>query len=235
VQAADSFIAVDRLTGQSRWRCLERPQKEQGSYSSPDFATVSGRAQLLVANIDDIAGVDSTTGQVLWKKTLDSYDAGCILAPIAYRDGVFTSTRASHTGYYPIDRLGDQLMIRDGWKNKLAAYMSSPVVINDHAFMHLRNGRFACVALEDGTVNWISPRPFGRYCSMVWYQDRILALTDEGELLLIEAATDEFRLLDSRQVAEQETWGHLAVAGQSVLVRERDAIVVFDWREARPE
>ncbi len=229
VQAADSFVKVDKRTGKSLWRCLERADKGQGSYSSPDFGAVLGRPQLLVANIDAIAGVDPTTGEVLWQRVLDSYDQGCILAPIVYRDGIFTSTRASQTGFYPLTRQNGRFEISNGWKNKLTVYMSSPVVIGDYAYMHLKNERFACVDLRDGTIRWTSNRPFSRYCSMAWCDDRILALTNDGELLLFKANPDEFVLLDRRTVSSEETWGHLAVAGNHVYIREKNAIAAYSW------
>ena len=235
VQTADSFVKVDKKTGKSIWRCLQRHYKQkgamgQGSYSSPDFAVIHGRPQLLVANIDAIAGVDPSTGNVLWKRVLDSYDQGCILAPTAYRGGIFTSTRASRTGHYPLTYRNKEFTITDGWKNKLIVYMSSPVVVGDFAYAHLKNGRFACIELRNGKINWISNRPFGKYCSMVWRKDRILALTNDGKLLLIHADPDRFVLVDSRNISTAETWGHLAVAGQHIYIRERNAIAAYRWK-----
>jgi outer membrane protein assembly factor BamB len=230
VQTADSFVSVDKRTGKSLWRCLERRDKGQGSYSSPDFGIIHGRPQLLVANIDAIAGVDPVAGDVLWKRVIDSYDQGCILAPVAYRGGVFTSTRASRTAYYPLTNRDGRFTITDGWKNKLVIYMSSPVVIGDYAYVHLKNGRFACVDLRSGKITWTSGRPFGEYCSMVWRKDRLLALTNEGQLLLIHANPDRFILADSRSISTAETWGHLAIAGQQIYIRERDAIAAYRWQ-----
>ena len=228
VQAADSLVRVDKNTGASVWRSLRRSDVGQGSYSSPDIASIHGRAQVLVANIDAIAGVDPNTGSVLWKRILDSYDQGCILAPIAYRGGIFTSTRGSQTGYYPLTNDDGAFTLSDGWKNKLVIYMSSPVVIGDNVYAHLKNGRFACVDLATGKEKWTS-RPFAKYCSMIWRQDRILALTNEGQLLLIHANPDRFVLLDSRQIASAETWGHLAMAGKQIYVRESDAVAAYRW------
>jgi outer membrane protein assembly factor BamB len=235
VQAADSFVRVDKRTGKSDWRTLVRHEKGQGemgqgAYSSPDFAVLHGQPQLLVANIDAISGVHPTTGRVFWKRTLDSYEQGCILAPIVYGGGILTSTRASQTGYYPVMRRNDQFTITDGWKNKLVVYMSGPIVIGDFAYAHLKNGRFACIDLRDGKIKWISSRPFGRYCSMVWRKDRILALTNDGRLLLIHADPDRFVLADSRTVSVEETWGHIAIAGKDIYIRERNAIAAYRWQ-----
>jgi len=236
VQTADSFVKVDKKSGQSMWRCLERREKGsqegrgQGSYSSPDFAVIHGQPQLLIANIDAIAGVDPATGKVLWQRLLDSYDQGCILAPIAFRGGIFTSTRASRTGYYPLTYRHEQFQISDGWKNQLTIYMSSPVVVGDFAYAHLKNGRLACVDLRNGEINWISNRTFGEYCSMVYHKDRILALSNDGELFLVHADPDRFVLADSRTISSEETWGHIAVAGKEIYVRERNAIAAYRWQ-----
>jgi hypothetical protein len=231
VQAADSFVRVNKRTGESVWRTLVRQDVGQGSYSSPDFAVIHGQPQLLVANIDAIAGIDPISGSALWERQLDSYDQGCVLAPIAYRGGIFTSTRASRTGFYPLKRDQEEFTISDGWKNKLIVYMSSPVVIDDHAFAHLKNGRFACIDLLKGKETWISNRPFGKYCSMVWRDGRILALTNDGRLLLIEANPERFVLLDQRTISTEETWGHLAIAGRQLYVREQHAIVAYRWQQ----
>ena len=229
VQAADSLIAVKRTDGESDWRSLVRKDVGQGSYSSPDFGVVQGRPQVLAANIEAIAGVDPATGQVLWKRVLDSYDQGCIVAPIPYRGGIFTSTRASRTGFYPLTATDGGFQIGDGWKNKLIVYMSSPVVTGDHAYLHLKNGRMACADLESGEVKWISDTAFGKYWSMICRQKRILALTNEGRLLLLEATPERFLLVDWRQVSDTETWGYLAMAGNDLYVRERDAIAAYRW------
>lgn len=234
LQTADSLVKVDRETGESLWRCLERTEKGsdgmgQGSYSSPDFAVINGRPQVLVANIDAIAGVDPTDGKVLWKRVLDSYDQGCILAPTSYRNGIFTSTRASRSGFYPLAYANQQFTIGDGWKNKLVVYMSAPVVIGDYAYLHLKNGRFSCVDLRDGRIRWTSDRPYGKYCSLAWKKDRILALTDEGQLLLIDANPDRMEVLDTRKVSDAETWGHLAIAGQQIFIREKYAVAAYAW------
>ena len=236
VQTADSFVKVDKKTGKSLWRSLVRTGKAsrddlgQGNYSSPAFAVIHGRSQLLVAAIDAIAGVDPANGKLLWHRVLDSYDQGCILAPIVYRNGIYTSTRASRSGHYPLEYRDQKFSITDGWKNKLIVYMSSPVLIGDYAYAHLKNGRFACTDLRTGKVQWISNRTFGKYCSMVWNKDRILALPNEGQLVLLRADPEEFALLDSRTVSTEETWGHLAIVGRHVYVRERNAVAVFRWQ-----
>ena len=65
---------------------------------------------------------------------------------------------------------------------------------------------------------------------MVANGNRILALSEAGELYLIAANTTEYQVLDVIEVAESETWAHLAVDGDQVLIRELDALSAFTWK-----
>ena len=47
---------------------------------------------------------------------------------------------------------------------------------------------------------------------------------------LIRANPQKFELIDSRKISQQETWGHLAVCGGQVFVRELQRISVFRWQ-----
>jgi hypothetical protein len=106
--------------------------------------------------------------------------------------------------------------------------MSTPLLIDGHAYLHLRNQRAACIRLSDGEITWIS-QPYGRYWSMVGQERRILALDERGELLLLQANPEEFQVVDSRKIAEDETWAHLAVVGDLIIIRELKALAVYRW------
>ena len=107
--------------------------------------------------------------------------------------------------------------------------MSSPLVVGDHLFMHLKNKRFCCMDLSTGKETWRTT-PFGDYWSMVSNGQLILALDQVGELLLIKANTSEFELLDRKQVASEPTWAHLAIAGDSIYVRRQRGLDALTWQ-----
>jgi hypothetical protein len=119
--------------------------------------------------------------------------------------------------------------VKDAWQEKSQGYMSSPVFIDGHAYLHLRNQRFLCIDLPSGERKWTTT-PFGQYWSLVAHKDLILALDEVGELLLIRANPQEFELLDRRQISEQPTWGHLAVSGDQIFIRELKAIAAYRWK-----
>lgn len=59
--------------------------------------------------------------------------------------------------------------------------------------------------------------------------DRIFALDQRGELLLLEANPQKLDLVGRRRVAD-DSWAHLAVAGKEIFVRDLEAMRVFSWR-----
>jgi hypothetical protein len=231
IQAANSFIKIRQETGEILWRSFEgKPGvMSAGAFSSPALATLHGRRQLLVQSREHLAGIDPETGQVLWSHPVPSFRGMNILTPTAYGDAVFTSSYQNRSWLYSVAKAGDGFSVAETWSNNAQGYMSSPVVIGDHAYLHMGNGRFTCIELKTGTRVWTSDA-FGKYVSLVAQGDRILALDERGILLLIKADPQGFRLLDQRKVAAEDTWAHLAVCGEELFVRELRALTVFRWQ-----
>jgi hypothetical protein len=51
-------------------------------------------------------------------------------------------------------------------------------------------------------------------------------------LYLIQANPEAFELLDSAEVSQQSTWGHLAVSGNEIFVRALEGVSAFKWNTA---
>ena len=233
VQAANSLVKLDAATGQEVWRSAIDPggMMSGGAFSSPTLAKVAGREQLLVQDRIKLHGVDPDSGEVLWSQEVPNFRGMNILTPTVHGNGIFTSSYQNGTYFYRVEEGEQGFETVEQWKYKASGYMSSPVVVGDHAYLHLGNGRLTCIDLSTGESTWTS-KPFGKYWSLAVQGDRLLALDERGDLHLIEANPTELRLLGSRQVSEQPTWGHLAVAGDEIFVRELEAIAAYRWCEA---
>ena len=119
---------------------------------------------------------------------------------------------------------------RGAWSyNRAQGYMTSPVIIDDHAYLYLRSKRFACVDLKSGEVAWISEPMGDTYWSLVAQGDRMLALTDGGELFLIRANPEKLDIIDSLEVSEGQTWAHLAIDDGQLFIRELDGLAAYSW------
>ncbi|MCA9208489.1 MAG: PQQ-like beta-propeller repeat protein [Planctomycetales bacterium] len=232
VQAGGAFLKLDKATGKVIWRTLVDNGGMMGSaFSSPVVATVAGKRQLLVQTRLKLAGVDPDDGSVLWEREVPNFRGMNILTPVKIGDSIFTSSYQNKAWLFDVFKADDAFIVKEAWSNNAQGYMSTPVVIDGHAYMHLQNQRFTCISLKTGERTWTS-KPFGKYCSMVAHGDRILALDQRGDLLLLKANPKEFELIDQRKISDEETWAHLAVSGDELFVRELNGIKSFRWKGA---
>jgi len=234
VQAGAACVKLDRKTGATVWRSLKDEGGMMGSaFSSPIKATVAKREQYLVQTRDKLCGVDCQSGAELWSQKIEAFRGMNILTPVPVGDAVFTSSYGGKSWLYALEPSNDaaRLNVREQWTNKTQGYMSTPVVIDGHVYLHLRNQRFACIEIASGKERWIS-QPFGKYWSLVAQDRRILALDERGDLLLLNANPEKFELLSQRHVSDSPTWAHLAVCDNEVFVRDLKGLTVHRWTQS---
>jgi outer membrane protein assembly factor BamB len=235
IQAGASFLKVNKKTGETIWRTLKDDGGMYGStFSSPTFATLAGKRQLLVQTRTTLAGVDPAKGEVLWDQKIPATRGMNILTPTVYGEGVFTSAYGAKTYLFNIKKESTdakKMDVTESWNIAMEGYMSSPVVIGKHAYLHLRNQRVSCVNLETGKTTWTTTKTYGKYWSMVANGDKILALDERGILYLLKANPEKFELLDEKKVSDQECWGHLAIVGDEVFIRELQGVSAWKWKK----
>lgn len=229
VQAGGAFVKLNKKSGEVLWRTLEDGGGMDSAFSSPILTTLHGVPQLVVQTRQKIAGVNPATGAVLWSQIVPSFRGMNILTPSVFDGGVFTSSYQNKSFFYQIDRTESEFKISEAWTCASQGYMSSPVIIGQHAYLHLANKRVCCIDLKTGKEMWRS-EAFGEYWSMVANGDRILALDQRGDLYLVAADPQQFRILDRKEVATAESWAHLAASGDLLFVRDLDGISAFNWK-----
>jgi outer membrane protein assembly factor BamB len=230
VQAGAGFVKLDKRTGKVVWRVLEDGGGMMGSaFSSPYPVELGGVPQILVQNRDDLAGIDPEAGTVLWKTKVEAFRGMNIVTPTVHDGKVFTTSYGGGSWLFAVDPARAEKPVEQVWRNKIQGYMSSPIVIGGHAYVHLRNQRFACLDLATGKEAWVT-KPFGRYWSLVAQGDRILALDETGDLRLIRATPEQYDLVGTAKVATAESWAHLAVEGDEVYVRDLEGLSAYRWK-----
>lgn len=230
VQAANSVIRIDKNSGEVQWRALAKQAgiMESGAFSSPVIATLNGRRQLLVQSRTNLYGLDPANGAILWQQDVPNYRGMNILMPTVWGNKIFTSSYRMDSYLFEITANGDKLESKEVWRNKAKGYMSTPILLNGYAYLHLGNQRFTCIDLRNGETKWTT-EPFGTYWSMAVRDGKILALDERGQLLLIKANPEKFELLATREISNSPTWAHIAVAGNEIFVRELNAITAYRW------
>jgi outer membrane protein assembly factor BamB len=231
VQAGAAFHKVDKATGKILWTSLKDGGGMMGSaFSSPAFATVAGKDQVVVQTRNELAGVDRESGAVLWKRAVPSFRGMNILSPVVFGDdGVFTSTYGGTTQLFKVKSAGGAYETENGWAFKYEGNMTTPVVVNGHAYLLGKDRRAICVDLATGKETWRSEQRFGEYWSLVAAGSKILALDNRGTMYLLNANPKELEILSERKVADAETWAHLAVCGNEIYVRDLNGLTAWTW------
>ncbi|MEI2723886.1 MAG: PQQ-binding-like beta-propeller repeat protein [Verrucomicrobiota bacterium] len=235
VQAGAALAKLNKQTGELIWRSLKDGGGMNGSaFSSPVLANLAGRRQLIVQTREKLAGVDPADGAELWSHKVEAFRGMNILTPVVQEDLVFTSTYGGRTLAFRAEQKDGKFSVAPVWSHKAQGYMTTPVVVNGVAYYHLKSQRAMAVEVATGKERWTSTESFGKYWSLVAQGENLLALDQNGSLFLLKANPDKLDITDRMKISDAETWGHLAVSGDQLFIRELKALVAYRWSEVRP-
>ena len=226
-----SLIAYDIATGEQAWSAGDR----RSSYASPVLADLAGIRQIVVVNEDAVTGHRADDGEVLWEHpwlgSSDTNSSNSQPVPVG-DDRVFLSK-----GYGEGAELIEIAPGDDGkfatsslWKNKsVMRTKMGNVVVRDGYVYGLNEGILQCIDLETGRSKWKKRRtPKFGHGQIMLVGDVILALTEPGEVVLVEASPKKYRELASMPAIEGITWNNPALAGPFLLVRNAEEAACFE-------
>jgi outer membrane protein assembly factor BamB len=225
VATAGSLAAYDAGAGRPRW---QGPAGQVG-YSSPQFAMIDGVAQILLLNGEGVISVSPSDGKSLWKHV---WNIDGIVQPSVIPGGDLLIGSGSGLAEVGIRRLAvahgpGGWSVEERWtSNGLKPYFNDFVVHKGHAF-GFDGGILACIDLKDGKRKWKGGRYGHGQIVLLPDQDLLLALSEEGELALVAATSDQFTELARIPAIEGKTWNHPALAGDVLLVRNGEQMAAF--------
>ena len=229
VQAGQAIFKLNKLNGDVIWKTGANDGGMNSAFSSPMIATLAGRRQLIVQTRNELMGVEIEDGEILWRQKIEAFRGMNIITPTIDGDSIFVSSYGGTTKLFELVATSNGFDLQQRWMLPAQGYMATPVVVDGHAYTHLRNQRFACYDLKNGVEKWKTTK-FGKYASLVAVGDKILALDQNGTLMLLKVNPESFELLDKREVGS-DTWAHLALQGNQVFIRGLEELVMYQWVE----
>ncbi len=231
VQAGAALCKLEKASGKVVWRALEEKGAAMDSaFSSPMLTTVNGQRQLLVQTREKLCGVDPANGTVLWSQVIKAFRGMNIQTPVIEGNRLFTTAYQGVSQAWDLSTSAGSPGVALAWEEKAEGYMSTPVVVGGKVYLHLRNKKFTCLDLATGKAEWTTDRKFGEYWSLISQGKRLLTLDQNGSLYLIDADPAAFHMVAEKKVSESETWAHLAVDGDLVVIRALDKVLAFRWK-----
>ena len=223
-----ALTAFDAATGKEVWAWTG----DGPAYGSPIVADIAGQRQVVTFTDSMLVGVSADAGQLLWKLPFStSYDQNAV-TPIVSGDTVIYSGLDHPVTAVRIVRRGAGLAATPLWENaEVAAYMSSPVLVGGRLFglSHKRKGQLFCLDAASGRTVWMAEGRQGDNAALAAAAGALLALTTEGELLVIEPAAPAFKVVRRYRAADNPTWAHLAVVEDGVLVKDAQTLSLLKF------
>ncbi len=221
-----SLVALEAKTGKVLWKTPGVP----ASYGSLIVATFHGKKQIVGHDAASLGGWDIPTGKRLWTmkpKKENDYNA---TTPIAFGNQLIVTTENNGTRLYSFNTNGTIIPVPVATNVELSPETHTPVVVGSHLYGIWKD--MFCLDLSSKMkTNWQTEDPaFDDHTSIIAAGERLLVSTMEGELLLIRADPQQYKLLGRMKVFEGEKglYSHPAIVGNRLYYRSSDSIVCIE-------
>jgi outer membrane protein assembly factor BamB len=221
------IVAFALDSGKEVWTATS----DGASYASPTLASVGGVVHAVFFTRQGVVLVEPKSGavrfQTRWRPRIDaSVNAA---TPLVIGDTLFVST-SYDTGALLLNLHKDGADKLWDTDELMTNHYNTAIHKNGHLYgFHGRQEAgpsFRCVALKSQNVQWDEPR-FG--CgSMILAGDKLIVLTERGELVLVEATPAAYRELARAQVfAATPCRAQIALANGRLYARDQKKLACF--------
>lgn len=236
----ERLLALRTSDGSLAWRS----QNLAMTHSTPVFVYLHGVPQVIFATQSGLASVNPSTGELLWDLDYPfSYSFSLGVSPVVYGDTVFVS--GAHS--YGMGSVAMRANLSNDvwtttqlwWTNNPASHWMTPVckdgflygMFGIQSYDSVR-AQFTCIDIATGAVRWRVDN-FGRGGTLL-VDDRLLVLTEKGDLVLAEANPDayvelaRFNAIPDYHGTTNKCWNVPAIANGRVYVRSTAQAACFD-------
>ncbi|MDB2346526.1 PQQ-binding-like beta-propeller repeat protein [Verrucomicrobiales bacterium] len=223
-----SLFAFDAATGDFVWRLGE----DATAYSSPIVVEIEGVRQIVHWNREDLIGVESQTGKLLWKFHWPYRGNNQNTATPTYHNG-FVIVGGEGRGIKSIEpkRVGDRWIVSESWHQKEVSLDTSSTIQHEgrlYGISEYKRGQFFCLDPKRGKVLWLTQGREGDHASFLSVGDRLLALTTGGMLKVLKGNSEAYDEEREVEVADGSTWAPPVFLRDGLLIKTENELI--RWR-----
>jgi outer membrane protein assembly factor BamB len=221
-----SLAALDLATGNTRWMTPGLP----AAYAAFICGEFGGRRQIVGYDQLTLGGWDVKTGERLWRLVPATAGDFNVPTPIAVDGGLVVATENNGTRLYVFDASGRIVPSPAGAFAELAPDTSTPVLAAGRLFGAHQG--LHCLDPQRGLKQvWHrEDESLGDYATVIADDERVLVITLGGELLLLDARSDDGAIVSRLRVFEEdvEAYCHPAFVGSRLYLRGGFQVVCLD-------
>lgn len=230
-----SIVAFDRGNGAIAWKSMD----DAASYASPIVVDAGGRRQAVFLTGANVVSLNPADGSTYWRFPLVDRLMESSTTPVRAGDLLLASSITYGSVGLRLKERADKpkAQVEEAWKNKeLTSYFSTPVAIGTE-HIYIVAGKLAgpltkpstdlhCIEAKTGKDLWKKAK-VGTYHAALMRtgDDKVLMLSDSGELILLEPNAKEYRESARAKVCGTETWAHPALANGRLYVRDKLEVI----------
>jgi outer membrane protein assembly factor BamB len=223
----DSYlVAYDQATGTQRWKTLRNTQakaEECDAYTTPVFAEVDGRTEMIVMGGNQLDAYDPATGRQLWY--LPGLNGNRTITGPTVADGMVYATCGQRHDLVAVKLGGSGELPPSAvaWRTKDSTPDSpSPVVSHGLLFVVSDNGIAQCLDAKTGAAKWEEHLPGDHKASPLAVEGRVYFVSLNGTCTVVSAAPKYEKLAENR--LEDELIASPAVSDGKLYLRGRKAL-----------
>ncbi|MES2705605.1 MAG: PQQ-binding-like beta-propeller repeat protein [Verrucomicrobiota bacterium] len=224
-----TFLAFNKRSGALKWKTGD----DVITHATPTPAVIHGEPQLIFFMKSGLVSLSPKNGKELWKQDFP-FKVSTAASPVVSEDVVYCSA-----GYgvgcasYEVKKAGLSYETHELWRkegDELANHWSTPIcregfLYGVFGFKKYGSAPVKCVNIRTGEVKW-SKDGFGPG-NVILASDKLLALSDKGELVLIDAKPDDYKELARADVLDGKCWSTPTLAGGFIFARSTKQAACF--------
>ncbi len=226
-----SLVALNLSNGSVVWKTGD----EKMTHATPTPATIHGVRQVIFFTQSGLVACDAKKGTELWRYKFP-YRISTAASPIVYNDMVYCAAGYGvGMGCVKVSKDGFKFGVEELWRkdgDKVTNHWSTPVVKDGvlyGMFSFKKYGRGPLVALDmaTGEVKW-SEEGFGAGNLILSGGKTLVALSDKGEIVLVDATPDKYTELARADVLDGKCWSTPVLADGRLYARSTTEAVCLD-------
>jgi outer membrane protein assembly factor BamB len=214
LNAGTAGIALDRSSGRIVWS----NGTNAAGYASPIRFASGGKESVLIFAAKHLIALEPQTGREQWRQLWETDWDTNNADPLVHGDSIFLSSFSRGCGLFSLATGSPEIT----YTNKvLCNHLSPGILLGD--YLYAFNGEakqdtdFRCIHLPTGELKWTRKDPaFG---SLILAGDKLVVLSEKGELLLGQASPEGFKPLARAKVSSGLGWTPPALADGRLYVR----------------
>ena len=200
----------------------------KATFSSPMLIQLGNITQMVVFCGDEVVAFNPDNGDTQWTFAHKTDYGLNIALPTYGSDGIMVLSSAYSGGSRGLQLTwtGSRTEVKELWAHKrLRLHHNNALRIGD--VVYASSGDFGpapltAVNVKDGKILW-QDRGLGK-CSLIGAGDRVLLLSEDGELAIADLSPTGMKILSRAQVAQNRSWTAPSVVDGVAFIRDRATI-----------